>query len=192
MYASTSAVNLSTTKGRFLLGKTAKLASCDLGDDHIEPRFTFYSSLGACFLYRKEVWEYLNGYDEALHGSEDFDFWLRASYKFKLGRIPWSEAPFYAYRAHSNSMSSTVPYCFTKARAKILKREVRLHPANPDLRNALEYFRAQAPKEGIGKVIWSFVEPIYARSVQRVPTRLKHRVRLLLRTSKRLFWETTR
>ena len=62
--------------------RTANLASCDLNAPRIEPRFTYYSSLGACFLYRKEVWEELRGYDEARHGSEDFDFWLRASHKF--------------------------------------------------------------------------------------------------------------
>src|SRR5262249_23519622 len=119
--------------------RTANLASCDLTVPRIHPRFTYYSSLGACFLYRKEVWEELRGYDEARHGSEDFDFWLRASHRFTIGRIPWSEPPLYAYRTHSNSMSSTIPYCYSKARVSVLKREVRSHPNNPDLRKALEY-----------------------------------------------------
>jgi GT2 family glycosyltransferase len=32
-----------------------------------------------CALYRREVWESIGGYDEAmLHGGEDWDFWVRA------------------------------------------------------------------------------------------------------------------
>jgi glycosyltransferase involved in cell wall biosynthesis len=172
--------------------RTATIASCDLNAPRIEPRFTYYSSLGACFLYRKEVWEDLRGYDEARHGSEDFDFWLRASHKFTIGRIPWSVAPLYAYRTHSNSMSSTVPYCFSKARVSVLKREVRRHPENPDLKKALDYHRSQVPKEKMGKVVWSYVEPIYVRSVQQVPAPLKRGIRSLLRSSRRLFSESTR
>jgi len=172
--------------------RTANLASIDLNDLKIEPRFTYYSSLGACFLYRKEVWEYLRGYDEARHGSEDFDFWLRASHKFRMGRLPWAEAPLYAYRTHTNSMSSTVRHCYTKARVSILKREVRRHPENFHLKEALVYHRSQVPKESMGKVVWSWVEPLYVRSVQQAPAPLKRGIRSLLRSSKRLFTEPTR
>jgi len=160
--------------------RTANLACIDVNDAEIEPRFTYYSSLGACFLYRKEVWEGLKGYDEKRHGSEDFDFWLRASHQFKIGRIPWSEEPLYVYRTHSSSMSSTVPYCFTRARVEILNREVRLHPQDPYIRKALDYYRQLTPKRGFKEIIWSSVEPMYSWSLQRTPTGLKKRVRMLL------------
>ena len=35
--------------------------------------------VGCCFLYRREVHEKLGGYDKALFGVEDYDFWLRAA-----------------------------------------------------------------------------------------------------------------
>ena len=54
-------------------------------------------------------------------------------------------------------MSSTVPYCYSKARVSVLKREVRQHPENRDLKKALEYHRSQVPREGMGKVVWSYV-----------------------------------
>jgi len=158
----------------------ANLTCTDLNDTDIEPRFTYYSSLGACFMYRKKVWERLRGYDEKRHGSEDFDFWLRASHQFKIGRIPWSEEPLYIYRVHSTSMSNTVPDCFTRARVQILKREVRLHPQNPDIRKALDHYEQLTPKRELKEIIWRSLEPMYSWSVQRTPTGLKKRVRTLL------------
>jgi glycosyltransferase involved in cell wall biosynthesis len=158
--------------------ETAKLASCDLNDNDIPPRFTYYSSLGACFLYRREVWECLNGYDEKRHGSEDFDFWVRASRSFKMGRIPWREKPLYVYRIHSDSMSSTVHDCFTGARLKIVNREARRYPNNEYLKSAVEYYRSLEPRRGINEIIRTSVfAPIYARALQHVPPVVKKRVR---------------
>jgi len=132
-------------------------------------------------MYRKEVWERLKGYDEKRHGSEDFDFWIRASHQFKIGRIPWSEQPFYVYRIHSTSMSNTVPDCFTRARVQILKREARLHPQNPYIRKALDHYEQLTPKRGLKEIIWPSLEPMFSWSVQRTPAGLKKRVRSLLR-----------
>jgi glycosyltransferase involved in cell wall biosynthesis len=59
--------------------------------------------MGGCFLYRADVTRSLNGYDEGLFGAEDYDFWLRASLKFKFQRIP--EALYYV-RTHKGSLTS--------------------------------------------------------------------------------------
>ena len=118
----------------------AKLSCCDLRSPYVEARYTYYGSLGACFLYRKEAWEQLEGYDENLHGSEDFDFWIRASRTFRMGRIPWEEDPLYVYRVHSDSISANVAGCFTKARLAILQREAQQYPRDTDLRKAIQYY----------------------------------------------------
>jgi glycosyltransferase involved in cell wall biosynthesis len=60
--------------------------------------------IGACFLYRREVTDALNGYDEELFGAEDYDFWLRAALQFRFYRIP---EPLYSYRYQPASISAT-------------------------------------------------------------------------------------
>jgi glycosyltransferase involved in cell wall biosynthesis len=62
--------------------------------------------IGACFLYRRVVDEQLGGYDESMFLVEDYDFWLRASTRFKLARL---EQDLYMYRRHSQSLTQTRP-----------------------------------------------------------------------------------
>ena len=64
----------------------------------------FCNPIGASFLYKKEVFEYLE-YNETLHGIEDYDFWMRAVLKFKFSH---STNPVYKYRVHSNSLTATI------------------------------------------------------------------------------------
>lgn len=61
--------------------------------------------IGACFLYKKEVHEKLNGYDEGLFLAEDYDFWIRAVInKFKIE--PLYEKLYY-YRLHKSSLTGS-------------------------------------------------------------------------------------
>lgn len=54
-------------------------------------------------LYKKSVWEALNGYDETLDRQEGYDFWRRFKRAgYKSYRIPY---PYYYYRQHSYQMS---------------------------------------------------------------------------------------
>jgi glycosyltransferase involved in cell wall biosynthesis len=111
-----------------------------IDDQYITRARLFFGTIGACFLYYANVWRELNGYDEALHGAEDFDFWLRASRTFKVGRIPWREIPYYAYRVHDLSISSTVSGCFTTMRHAVLEQEARLFPDDRQLMRALAVY----------------------------------------------------
>jgi GT2 family glycosyltransferase len=61
------------------------------------------NGIGACFLYRREVTSALNGYDEDLFGAEDYDFWLRASLRFRFRRVA---EPLYFYRFQPGSLSA--------------------------------------------------------------------------------------
>ncbi|OEY71661.1 glycosyltransferase family 2 protein [Salegentibacter salarius] len=65
----------------------------------------FGNTIGASFLYKKKVFENLSGFDEDLYTLEDYDFWLRASIKFKLHHIRES---LYLYRIHRNNLTSIV------------------------------------------------------------------------------------
>jgi len=58
--------------------------------------------IGACFLYRRDVFYELKGYDETLFGAEDYDFWLRAALHFRFKRLA---EPLYYYRFQKGSIS---------------------------------------------------------------------------------------
>ena len=61
--------------------------------------------VGACFMYKSEVFDKLNGYDEQLFCVEDYDFWLRA---YRSGfRFSPLRKKLYAYRCHENSLTET-------------------------------------------------------------------------------------
>lgn len=65
----------------------------------------FGNVIGSCFLYRRNVFEKNNGYNEALFLLEDYDFWLRAilhSKYFKLDQF------LYNYRKHEDSLTNQI------------------------------------------------------------------------------------
>jgi glycosyltransferase involved in cell wall biosynthesis len=61
--------------------------------------------IGASFLYKKEVFNYLNGYDIELFLLEDYDFWIRASFKFKFFHL---KENLYQYRLNPFSLTSKI------------------------------------------------------------------------------------
>jgi len=124
--------------------RAAKAADCVAGSPTVERKYTFFSTIGACFLYKSEVWERLGGYDESLHGTEDYDFWIRASRHYIIGQIPWEEPAYYVYRIHQNSMSSLIPHCYTAMRVEVLRREQRAYPDDPDITRAISYYEEYA------------------------------------------------
>ena len=80
--------------------------------------------VGCCFLYRREVHEKLGGYDEALFGVEDYDFWLRAARAgFRLQPV---DAQLYDYRRHERSLTDRRWYEIRDGVTHILEREIEL------------------------------------------------------------------
>lgn len=62
-----------------------------------------WCSIGACFMYRRCVLEDIGEYDEALFGTEDYDYWLRIYEHYnKIGYIPDF---LYEYRYHEKSLT---------------------------------------------------------------------------------------
>jgi glycosyltransferase involved in cell wall biosynthesis len=117
------------------------------GEDILDQTYTWFSTISSCWLLKREVWARIGGFDESLYGEEDFDFWIRAAREFKIYRLPRSEEPMYSYRQHNRSISRTVPYCFNRARIRILSREQRLFPQEKGISTAIRHFQRKAFKE---------------------------------------------
>ncbi len=73
----------------------------------LPPEYMFYEScIGASFMYRKDVFKKLQGYDLSKFLFEDYDFWVRA---YKEGMTFKSiEELVYKYRTHPKSLSCRV------------------------------------------------------------------------------------
>ena len=80
-------------------------AGTELGRSRVGPieRLLHGNNVGACFLYRARVTEALGGYDTALFGVEDYDFWLRAAQRFAFVAL---HEDLYIYRKHGGSLTS--------------------------------------------------------------------------------------
>ena len=65
----------------------------------------FGNVLGASFMYRRVIFESLEGYNEQLFLLEDFDFWLRASRKFSFVYL---DDNLYQYRLHAKSLTAGI------------------------------------------------------------------------------------
>jgi hypothetical protein len=99
--------------------------------------------INACFLYRKSYADQAGEYAHQLQGVEDYDYWLRIC-AFSAPQKAFEARPFYQYRLHENSLTSTL----NSERLSILTREVRLgvkqlrdellqSPLTPELESAI-------------------------------------------------------
>ena len=60
--------------------------------------------VGACFLYRRSVYETVGEYDTGLFLAEDYDYWLRINRRFLMRHLP-GVCP-YRYGSHSDSLTA--------------------------------------------------------------------------------------
>jgi glycosyltransferase involved in cell wall biosynthesis len=84
--------------------------------------------IGAAFLYRAEVTRALAGYDEALFGVEDYDFWLRASRRFYFVKL---DEDLYLYRRHEASLTDRRALRIHRLGAQVMRRELARVPSRP-------------------------------------------------------------
>ncbi|MDD7025943.1 MAG: glycosyltransferase [Lachnospiraceae bacterium] len=69
-----------------------------------EKMLMFTNVIGACFMYRKEVYKKLGEYDSQLFLVEDYDYWLRIFENYNIMMI---KENLYYYRRHSESLTET-------------------------------------------------------------------------------------
>lgn len=62
------------------------------------------NTVGAYFLYRREVLRAVGGYDPNLRLAEDYDYWLRINERFTVRIV---DADGYFYRVHDSSLTGT-------------------------------------------------------------------------------------
>jgi glycosyltransferase involved in cell wall biosynthesis len=65
----------------------------------------FGNIIGSCFLYKRNVFQKNNGYNETLFLIEDYDFWLRAIFHSKYYKL---EEFLYNYRKHEDSLTNQI------------------------------------------------------------------------------------
>ncbi|MCE5308740.1 MAG: glycosyltransferase [Acidobacteriales bacterium] len=58
--------------------------------------------IGACFLYRREVYRVVGDYDVCSRLAEDYEYWLRVSKHFRMAPL---HEDLYLYRVHSDSLT---------------------------------------------------------------------------------------
>ncbi|MGB9680786.1 MAG: glycosyltransferase [Minisyncoccia bacterium] len=59
--------------------------------------------IGACFLYKRKIFELIGGYDDTYKLAEDYEYWLRVRKKFKMQKI---NDFLYYYRVHNESLTN--------------------------------------------------------------------------------------
>src|SRR5690606_18902635 len=69
------------------------------------PKLLLGNIIGASFLYKKEVFQVIQGYNTELFLVEDFDFFLRASLKYKFYH---KNENLYQYRIHEKSLTGKI------------------------------------------------------------------------------------
>ena len=77
------------------------------------------NGIGACFLYKREVYETIGNYNPAASLAEDYDYWVRVSKQFKMQRL---FKPLYHYRRHKGSLTEKCGPEQVAAQAMLVKK----------------------------------------------------------------------
>ncbi len=127
--------------------------------------------IGAAFLYRAEVTQALCGYDEALFGVEDYDFWLRAARSFRFITL---DEDLYLYRRHGASLTDRRARTIHRMVAEIIQRELEL-VGDPAVRATvlLEHGLASQIDPRIGMLAKAFMLAP-AETARRLPAIVRH------------------
>ncbi len=77
------------------------------------------NGVGACFLYKKKVRDFIGEYDSNAFLAEDYDYWMRVAKRFRMCHFP---EVLYFYREHNKSLSARrqieIKICSILARIK--------------------------------------------------------------------------
>lgn len=73
--------------------------------DYDDMRMLYNNCVGACFLYRKTVYDKLGGYDADMFLVEDYAYWIRILCTY--GHIGTIDKVLYSYRIHKQSLTET-------------------------------------------------------------------------------------
>ncbi len=77
------------------------------------------NGIGACFLYRRKVYEAVGNYDAGAFLAEDYDYWIRVSRRFRMQML---FEPLYYYRYHAEALSVRHSVHEVRQRARVVWR----------------------------------------------------------------------
>jgi GT2 family glycosyltransferase len=80
--------------------------------------------IGACFLYKRSVYEAVGDYDPRAALAEDYDYWVRVSRQFRMQRL---FRTLYCYRFHDRSLTAR------HTREEIASRVASIREQQPEL-----------------------------------------------------------
>lgn len=81
------------------------------------------NSIGACFLYRREILTSIGFYDENKFLIEDYDYWLRIALVKKIAKL---EDNLYFYRVHQKSLGSKNEMLIFERKKEVIKHYLPL------------------------------------------------------------------
>jgi glycosyltransferase involved in cell wall biosynthesis len=87
----------------FFIDETGNVLSEFFTFDYNRQLLLQFNLVHCCFLFRRQVFEKIGGYNPNFIYSEDWEFWIRASRHFRMKHIPET---LYQYRIHPKSMTS--------------------------------------------------------------------------------------
>lgn len=94
---------------------------------------SYHNWVGACFLYRRYVYEIIGDYSEGLFLVEDYDYWLRVQARFRM--LPLHE-DLYRYRDHAASLTRQRAHTIMLQRVKAVEKNLSGMPWMDPLRLA--------------------------------------------------------
>ncbi len=127
-------------------GTLGELVPVDPADELI-----YGNAIGCSFLYRREVDEALNGYDEDLFGIEDYDFWLRAARQFQFFTL---HEDLYLYRRHAGSLTAGRSKQIHAMAAQVMQREIEALPRSPKRADAYVRLLCRDPYKMRMNLLW--------------------------------------
>lgn len=142
----------------------------------------FSNTIGCCFLYARKVDETVGGYDEALFGIEDYDFWLRveaAGFTFHHIR-----KPLYIYRRHDESLTDQRARHIRELAVQVLDPRVAALPPGPHRARANLELATRDPFTVRPRYIWRALRddtPTVVRHWKDIAAWLKSCVRVRLK-----------
>jgi len=83
------------------IDQTGKVISDNRSNDQ---NIFLNNCVGACFMYRKSVADMIGAYNPDRFLVEDYDYWLRIAFRYRLDRVP---EILYAYRFHEHNLTAS-------------------------------------------------------------------------------------
>ena len=119
-----------------------------------EPKFLDQDNyVGACFLYRRKVYEALGDFNSEAFLAEDYEYWLRIREKFRMRKL---NDILYYYRFHKKSL--TAKYTEEKVQEQVEKiREKYIAPWKRHYFRGRKYFYAGQKTESKKELLCAIV-----------------------------------